>query len=397
MAGLVDENSEYRLLGSIIDRPDTVLAYTDELFTSGRVELFKAMRAAYLQYGDLSYEGVERFYGRMLPPDLEMGRGTKPAGIVDHLAELATKRQLGLLGNRLATLMAQSSPIDRTELSKMLTIAPVVSAEDSSIASGITGFTSDLMRKRSGQYRFISTGLDFLDYMLGGEWPRQALTIIMAQAGGGKTALVVQSILNMARMGIPSLFISLEMPKDKIIGRMVANISGVDGMQLKRGNITDEDQTLVDGALVELQGLDKFIHIVDRPGMGIEDILYQVKLHKELYDIQAVFIDYIQIIDRPQSENDVEALGHIAKQIRNAALSLDIATIALSQKNGQEGLQSVWGSRRIVHIADSIFEINIDTKSSGESRPCQLLFHKNRDGALGEQNCLYYGKWLRFV
>lgn len=391
-----DENAEYRLLGTIIDRPDTVLGYGELLFTSDRRYLFNAMRRAYLTFGDISAEGVERFYGRMLPTQLEMGRGAKPSAILDRLEVLATKRQIASVQNELTVALAQRD-VDRVELAKKMILAPVITREDSSLGPGVISFVSDLVRKREGRYRFAQTGLSFLDHMLGGEWPRQGLAVVSAQSGGGKTAIVVNSILNMARLGLPSLFISLEMPKDRIIGRMVANISGVDGLELRKGNITDEEQARVDRALEEIQSLDKLIYIVDKPGMSVEDILYQVKVHKENYNIDAFFVDYIQIVDRPKGDHDVEELGSVVQQLRNAAVELDIAAIALSQKNSNQGLESIWGSRRIVHIADTVLEIELDKDSTNDNqRMCQLNFLKNREGPTGTAHCLYYPKYLRF-
>lgn len=392
----IDESGEYRLLASIIDRPDTVLTYKRDLFTGERQRILSAMRESFMAYGEISTEGVERFYGRLLPPELESARGAKPGALVDRLAELATKRQLSQLINEL-TIIAAGNTINRDYLSRRLVLDPIMSKEDSTLAPGITNFVSDLMRKKDGQYTFVSTGLQFLDHMLGGEWPRQALTVLMGQSGGGKTALVVQSLLNMARQGLSALFISLEMPRDRLISRMVANLADVDGLRLRTGNITDEEQKRVDEALREIQRLEEYIHIIDTPGLNTEDIIYQIRFHKENHNIQAFFVDYIQIVDRT-GENDVEALGKVAQLLRNTAVNLDISAVVLSQKNGQEGLQSVWGSRRIVQIADVIFEIQIDVSSTNDtSRQCKIDFLKNRDGPVGEAFCLYQPAYLRFL
>lgn len=397
MSGLVDEFGEYRLLGTIIDRPDTVLSYGSELFTGDRVSLFRAFKDAYLAYGDISSEGVERFYGRMLPPELEISRGASPNAVLHKLEDLATKRQLGALQEQIALLLNSNTHLNRDDVSKRLTLNPIVAREDSTVGQGVTSFIADFTRKKEGKYRFAQTGLRFLDHMLGGEWSRQGLTVIAGQSGGGKTALVVNSILNMARLGLPSLFISLEMPKDRIIGRMVANISGVNGMDIRTGNVSDDDQVRIDAALEEIQSLEKYIFIVDRPAMTVEDIVYQVRLHKENYNIDAFFVDYIQIVDR-NMERDVEALGQVAQQLRKAAVNLDISAIVLSQQNSNDGLESIWGSRRIVHVADSIFAIELDKNVTGDDqRMCTLNFMKNRDGAVGQANCLYFPKFLRFA
>ncbi len=392
----IDEPGEYRLLASIIERPDSVLAYGEHIFTQDRIQLLNAMKRAYLTYGNITSEGVERFYGRMIPTELEASRGTQPGAILDRLVDLATRRQLSQLVNEL-NMMIDYRDLTREAVNKKLVLPALVAQEDSSLGPGVAQFISDLMRKKNGQYRFVKTGLPFLDHMLGGEWPRQALTVMIGQSGGGKTGLTVQSILNMARMGIASLFISLEMPRDRIIARMAANIAQVDGMKLRTGEISDEDQEKVDAALEEIQSLEDYIFIVDKPGLTVEEIIYQVRLHKEAHGIDAFFVDYLQIVDRPQSDRDVEELGRVAQQLRNTAVSLDISAVALSQKNGKEGLESIWGSRRIVHISDSIFEIEIDAASTDAQKMCRLNFLKNRDGAVGEANCLFIPRHVQFI
>lgn len=395
----VDEAGEFRLLAAIVDRPESVLGYSPELFSADRQRIYKAMQQAYLAEGSLSTEGVEEFYGRMLPPEIEAARGTRAsAALVTKLVQLASKRELGDLINKLSVELANNH-MTREDLAKLLIMRPLISSEDSTLAPGITTFISELGRKLTKQYLFVSTGLSFLDQMLGGEWPRQALSVILGQGGGGKTALVVQTILNMARQQLPCLFVSLEMPRDRIIGRMVANISGIDGMRIRRGDITEEEQVLINVALEEIASLEKYIYIIDKPGLNITEILHQIRFHKDSYNIQAFFVDYLQIIDREESANTADALGYLAQQLRNIAVTLDVSAVLLSQQNrGFQGLASILGSGRVGHIADVVFEISFDVNSTNDvSRVTTLDFHKNRDGAVGMVTCIYEPKVLRFV
>jgi replicative DNA helicase len=390
-----DELAEYRLLACIIDDPELVFKLTHRLFTGNRVQVFQAMREAYKKYGQLTSEGVEGFFGGPLPLEIEAARGAKAAALVERLSELAIRRQLVDISNRV-TNAAMAGITDRKALSQIMQIEPVVSSQDSSLAPGIAGFITDLRRKMTGQYEFVDTGIPFLNYMLGGEWPRQALTVVMGQAGGGKTALVCQSILNMAKMGIPSLFVSLEMPKYRIISRFAANLAEVDGMRLRSGKLEEEEVQRVDAAIKEIQSLP--IYIIDKPGMTAEDITYEVTQHRELFGVQAFFVDYLQIVGRSLGkDNDSEELGHMAQMIRNIAVSTDIAAVALSQQNRQfKGLSSILGSGRISHIADSVFEIELGESHSDDQRPCTFHVHKNRDGAVGMTNALYRPRYLRF-
>jgi hypothetical protein len=395
---MIDQAAEFRLLGSIVDRPDTVLGYTEELFTDDRRRVFDAMRRAYLAHGELSTEGVERFYGGVLPNEVEMVRGAKAGAVIEHLTDLATRRQVVRRIEEL-NMMVNRPRIGREEFLKFLPLPPLVSKEDSSLTPGVTSFVSDLGRKRSGQYSFVRTGLPFLDHMLGGEWPRAALSIIIGQAGGGKTAIVVQSILNMARLGIPSLFVSLEMPRARIISRLVANIANVNGLKLRMGEITDEEQERVNAALEEIQALEEYIYIVDRPSMTVEDIIYQVRLHQELHGVEAFFVDYLTIVARKPSENTAEALGVICRQLRAVAIDLNIAGIVLAQQNRMhKGLNSVMGSSEAGQAADTVIEIEFDPSATtnDESRLARLVFHKNRDGPVGESSTIYRPAFLRF-
>ncbi len=395
-----DENAEYRLLGSLIDNPREALALKEELFTQERRQIYKAMVQSYHTYGDITSEGVERFYGKMLPSEVEASRGSKPVAIVDRLADLATRRQLGAIQENISLYLAQNTQgIDRSYIGKLLTLTPVITKEDSSIMPGITGFISDLQCKKNGLYKFVSTGIPFLDHMLGGEWPRQGLTVLMAQPGAGKTALVGQSMLNMARIGIPTSMISLEMPKHKLVSRFIANMANVDGSKLKKGTIDEEEERRANVAIEELQTLP--IYIEDNPEMDINTIIYTIKRHRQEYGIRAFFVDYIQIIDQSIINgclNDSQILGELTQRLRNLAVQEDISAVVLSQQNRMhKGLNSILGSGRVGQIADTVIELIADqTSTNDDSRSCSLEFHKNRDGPVGSSPVFYRPKYLRF-
>jgi replicative DNA helicase len=530
MALFADESAEYRLLACTVDEPELVLRLAPALFTSTRVDLYKAMCDAYSHYGELTSEGVERFLGVPISGEIEAARGAKPGAIIDKLVGLATQRQTMQLADQLNRIAA-SGNTDRAFIGRTIKLEPIMAEEDSSLAPGVAGFTSDLTRKMSGQYRFIKTGMPFLDHMLGGEWPRQALTVVMGPGGGGKcydgdvwmadgtskhisqveagdrvlsldeetlrivpskvvgriatglqdsyavltqngrwtytsgvhpylterrgwvktldliksdriatvdprnnalvwselvsilpvfdremwdlevegthnfvgngvvlhnTALVCQSMVGMGQMESPSLFVSLEMPKARLISRFAANLANVDGRKLRAGTLDQDEYDRVDKAVQYIQTLP--LYIVDNPSMTIEQIVYQIKAHKAMYGIEAVFLDYLQIVNRSSAgDNDSLELGHIAQMFRNAAVSEDVAAVALSQQNRQfKGLASILGSGRVGHIADSVFEIELEETANDGQRVCTFNFVKNRDGGVGACTSMYRPKYLRF-
>lgn len=391
-----DVDSEYRLLAALLDEPTYILKVNERLFTHDRIRLYRALRECWLVYGAVVEEGVERYYGGPLPQQLEIARGSKAAPIIDKLVTLTHKRQLQAIQIDIERLLAQQS-IDLDDARRTLAFTPLLAAQDTSLATGVLEFVSELTRKRTGKYRFIRTGLDFLDYMLGGEWPRQGLTVVLGQAGGGKTALVCNSMLRMATAEQPigSLFISLEMRKRQLVSRLVANFKQVDGISLRTGKIDDATLRVVEQGIEEIQQLP--IYIDDRPGLTVNDIISQMREHRERCGVEVVFIDYLQIIGGSDADNQSEALGAIAQQLRNAAVELEMACVLLSQQNrGFQGLQSILGSGRVGHIADVCLEIKMPADSTGDYRLVTFDFVKNREGPLGIQSAPYYPAYLRY-
>lgn len=395
---LANVPAEFRVLGSIIDDPASVLRYKPELFTGSRAELLVAMQKAAHRYdGEITTEGVEKFLRRPVPPEVEAARGAKPAASLDILVDLATRRQVIEMIDQLNNVVARDGDIDRQRINEVLALKPVISAEDSTLQIGVSKFARDLNRKRNDQYRFIDTGLDFLNTMMGGEWQREALTVVAGSGGGGKTALVCDSMLNMAKLGIPSLFISLEMRKDKLVSRLVANMANVDGLLLRTGKVVSEDLPKIDLALEKIQ-TELPIYIIDNPHLTLDQMIYQIKFHKERYGIEAFFVDYLQIINS-ERELDWEGLGYTSQQLRNVAVDCDVAGILLSQMNrdaNKKGLDSLLGSSRIGHIADTVVMLRLEEGVKDDYRNVEFDFVKNREGPTGIVNAVFEPRYLRY-
>jgi len=393
-----DMESEYRLLASLIDYNDYILKVQPEIFTGERIALCKAIQRCYTTYPEVNEEGVERFYGRPLPAQIFAANRVRPEALIDKLVGLAEKRQMVDIQINLDRIINKPTHTVE-EIKSALEFKPMLTTHDTTITYGVSEFVTDLQRKRNGSYKFLKTGLNFLDYILGGEWPRQGLTVILGAPGSGKSLLVSNSMLNMALLEEPvaSLFISLEMVKPRLIMRLVSAMESIDGLRLKQGKINDDELEQVNRAIVKLQKLPMYID--DRPGLGINQIVAQMRTHKELYNTEVVFVDYLQIIDNPDiTANSNDTLGNMAQQIRNAAVELDMAAVLLAQQNKDHaGLKSISGSSRVAQIADTVFEIRTDPTSREDLRICTIDVHKNRDGPLASHSVAMESNFLRFV
>jgi len=393
-----DSASEIRLIACILDDPELIFKLKPELFTRDNINVFIALRECFLKYGEISTEGVERFYGRPLSSEYDAARGAKPSAIIDRLAECASRRQLARIQNDINTIVSKPV-ISLEDVSNVLRFTPVLTQQDTSNVNGAVKFLTDLVRKREGKYDFIHTGLSFLDYMLGGEWPRQALSILMAQPGTGKTAFVNQSALLMAEQyGQSSLIVSLEMTADRLIARQAANLAKVDGLKLRSGSLSDIEMDQITRATEHIQNLP--IRIFDKRGSDVDTIIDLLKSHAEAYNTKVCFIDYLQLISRDDN-NDAVSLGHITWKLREAAQLTDMSIIILAQQNrGYEGLNSLMGSSKPVQDADVVIEMKSngqELKQEDDPRMITFDFLKNRDGPVGQSSVMYIPKYLKFV
>lgn len=394
---LADSNAEFRLLAAGVQDPPFLLTLQETLFTEDRVELYKAMVRSYNRHANITYEGVMNLYGKALPPELEMARPSRSSGLIEYLADLALRRQMVRMVNEVNVMVARPGEIDKNALQQVVRVQPILATDSSATTEGISRFTADLHRKSNGTYRFVDTGLPFLNVMLGGEWPRQGMSVIIGASGGGKTALVCHSSLNMARLGIATLVISLEMPKERLVSRYVANMASVNGLALRSGKITDDERQRVNTALEEFASLP--IYILDNPTLSATDIANQARRHRDEFGVEAFFVDYLQNIgweDGSAATDEHMYLGRVTQQLRNVARQEDMSVILLAQQNRQfRGIQSISGSGKVGNIADTVIEIVLKP-GDDDQRQCELDFHKNRDGPTGPSVCTYRPAYLRF-
>ena len=99
----------------------------------------------------------------------------------------------------------------------------------------------DELYKNKGSLRGIKTGYRDLDNMTAG-LQRSDLIILAARPAMGKTTLVTNLAYNVATIEKKSvLFFSLEMSKEQLVDRMLADAAGVDSWNIRTGNLSDDD------------------------------------------------------------------------------------------------------------------------------------------------------------
>ena len=389
-----DVDAEYRLLVSLMAHPERIAQITAHVFTDHRVELFRAIADAYRTYGVVTFESLRHV---RIPPEMYVANVTAIEPLLVHLTDLALRRQAYEAAQRVLQRIQQSDMLTYSDVVKAAYIPPVLTTNDTSLEEGIERFLAIQQRKRNGTYQYVDTGLPFLNVALNGEWPVGGITVILGQPGGGKTALMCQSAIQMAQKNIPCMIFSLEMTKQRLVPRFLAYLAQVPLDRILSGVLNVDEEQRVQQALHDLQQLQSRIFIVDgKQSLTADDIAAMVHTHVQLYGVRAFFVDYLQLIAFERLQTMFEAYGDAVQTLSAVAHRTDAAGILLSQRNRQhEGLDAILGSSRVGQIADVVFEIRA-TEQQGATRTVEFQFLKNRDNALTSAVCYYHAPCLTF-
>jgi replicative DNA helicase len=344
-------------------------------------------------------DSIENCYKRQLPDEVIVPLSIDPEPLIDRLHGEYVSRRMHELGQEFITAAKRGEGLTQY-LKDAIHDIQRPKEPDASLAAGISEFLSDFSSKSRGDYKYISTGLPFLDNMMGGEWCRSEISIITGASGGGKSAIMGNSALAMAIKGIPVLIFSLEMPKRVLIGRWVSSLAEVDAKIIRAGRegvtrpVTSDKEERINNALKVLQGLP--LYIIDTPALNADYISSVIRQYHRDYGIQAFFIDYLQIMSFDVTLGKHYGLSAGLLSLVQAAKDLNIAGIILAQRHADDKRIKDTGDA-IQHTAVHIdIEMAQDTDELGV-QIATLEYHKNRHGPLGKTTILYNGKYLSFI
>lgn len=178
----------------------------------------------------------------------------------------------------------------------------------------------------------IPFGIADLDFATGGAQPGD-VDIVASQTGLGKSTLLRQMAMHMARSGMV-LFVSAEMSLDQLGDRDVAAASGLNITTVARGNYSDADYDRIlaaTGAVSEMA-----VHDYAPPNPTTALILAEGRrLQTQGHDLRAVFVDYLQMLGDvgAKGENENQRIGRIMRGLKAMARQLYVPVIAAAQLN----------------------------------------------------------------
>lgn len=178
----------------------------------------------------------------------------------------------------------------------------------------------------------LPTGFIDLDNQLSGLQPSDFI-LIAARPSVGKTAFVLNITEHMAlKKNISVAIFSLEMSKEQLISRVVAQHSMVDSMKMRVGNLNDTEW----GKIMETSDIiaNAGIYIDDTPGISIGELRSKCRKLSIEKGIDIVIIDYLQLMSGSgKSPSREQEISEISRSLKGIARELNVPVIALSQLN----------------------------------------------------------------
>jgi len=264
------------------------------------------------------------------------------------------------------------------------------------------------LHRNKGALRGVKTGYKDLDNMTAG-LQKSDLIVLAARPAMGKTTLVTNLAYNVATIAKqPVLFFSLEMSKEQLVDRMLADASGVDAWNIRTGNLSDDDFAKLSEAMGEMA--EAPIYIDDTPGMTVLEMRTKARRAQHEHPLGLIIIDYLQLMQASGrgDGNRVQEVSEISRGLKLIARELNVPVVALSQLSRSvesrspqiPQLADLRESGSIEQDADIVMFIYRESYYNPETEReniTDLIIAKHRNGPTGKVELYFHPERLRFM
>lgn len=239
----------------------------------------------------------------------------------------------------------------------------------------------------------IATGIPVLDRALAGGLRRAEVTILGGRPSVGKSSLAQQIATAIAFRGERVAFASAEMSGRMVALRSLSADAGIDSKRFRgrkdslSPHMTADDWPLLSRSLGRLSDRTRTL-FVDARSRAMDDIAAQTRRLHAREPLSLLVVDHLQHLRTPGgSENRTQAVGRMAGECKDLAVSLNIAVLVLSQlrrlapgEDRKPRLSDLRESGDIEQVADVVLLLH---RPGGEVPPplceveCAVAKHRN--------------------
>lgn len=256
----------------------------------------------------------------------------------------------------------------------------------------------DEIHKEAGKLRGVPTGFIDLDNKLGG-LQTSDLIIIAARPSMGKTSLALDLARHVAVVErVPVGIFSLEMSKDQLVDRLLCAQAGVDLWKMRTGQLSDSPQHDDFPRIGQAMGVlsEAPIYIDDGANSNVMEIRTKARRLQMEHGLGLIVIDYLQLMEgKSDSENRVQEISKISRQLKGIARELQVPVICLSQLSRAVEQQNV-PIPKLSHLRESgsieqdadvvlfIYREEYYKQDSEKKNIADVFIAKHRNGPTGK-------------
>lgn len=272
---------------------------------------------------------------------------------------------------------------------------------ESTLPVSIGKLTSDRLKELTDltniDHQFLKTGFVEFDEIFGGIMKGE-LMVVGGRPGMGKTTFMINLCTNMASIGKPVAYISLELSNFQVANRFISHSSKISLHELTKGFPTPKQLVEIKAAVDRFNDLPLFVY--DQYNSSVFEIIERIRYLKDHHKVELVMIDYLQMVTASRNKYREAELAFISREFKKLAKELNIAIVASSQLSRQvenrpggskrPQLSDLRESGAIEQDADKVlflyrpeyYGIEFDENNEPTKRLLELIMAKNKSGNL---------------
>lgn len=251
----------------------------------------------------------------------------------------------------------------------------------------------------------IQTPFYRLNETLGG-FRNGELIIVGGRPGHGKSSIALQFAWHTVfRLGIEVALVTLEMPVEAQVARLIVQHGHLDAQRVKLGYTGADERRRLSLAAADVQ--ESMLWIDDRPGQTSSAIRRSVRELTSRRPIGMVIVDHLHLIQGDEDQR--KRFARIADDLQILARDLNVPVLALAQvgrkcedEGRAPGSPDLKESGKLEENADVImFAYRPEAYQRFEAREdlrgvADLIITKNRNGPVGKVPLIFLGAQMRF-
>jgi len=194
--------------------------------------------------------------------------------------------------------------------------------------------------ENKGKITGSETGFTQYDLLTNGLHPEE-MTVFAARPGVGKTAFALAITEHVIlRLGIPVIFVSLEMSPKQLMARLVYSLARLNRQRVRDGHMTERDWPSLTAAAQQLA--TSLVTIIDTGETGGSIQKIRSKARAKVRELRksghahVVFIgDYLQLMtsDGKKAGNREQEVAEVSRGLKMMSKELQIPVVVLAQIN----------------------------------------------------------------